>query len=233
MNNNINNPQKNGNEDNNKKTIENIGGFEEKTGPAAFKEKVENKQSENSTDCETTEKNSIELERALDKIRRLEEELSDVKDKMLREAAEVENIRRRSQKEREDAKKFSIASFAKDLLDVSDNFSRALEAAPKNRDELDDHMKSLLEGIEATQRAMIKIFEKNGIKEISSIDEKFDPNLHEVMFEVPTPDKEDGTIIQILETGYTLNDRLLRPARVGVSKNSDKPDGEHVIDQEV
>ncbi len=231
MNNNTNQPKKD--ENNNEETANNLGGFGEKTGPAAFKENIKNEQCEDNSQNGSTEKKSIELERALDKIRRLEEELADVKDKMLREAAEVENIRRRSQKDREDAKKFSIASFAKDLLDVNDNFSRALDAAPKNRDELDDHIKSLLEGIEATQRAMIRAFERNGIKEISPIDEKFDPNLHEVMFEVPTPDKEDGTIIQILETGYTLNDRLLRPARVGVSKNSDKPDGEHVVNQKV
>lgn len=225
-----------------KEEIEGINptGYNKKTGPAIFSsEKIELESDEYTGDDLEVNKfyapeSSIELEQAQNKIEQLEEELAVVKNKFLREAAEVENTRKRMLKERDDAKKFSIASFAKDLLDVSDNFERALGAAPENKDGLDDSLKSLLEGIEATQRAMTRSFEKNGIVKLEPKDQKFDPNFHEVMFEAPMPDKENGFIIQIIECGYTLHGRLIRPARVGIAKNPDdnKPT-RHQIDEQV
>lgn len=160
----------------------------------------------------------------------LKAELADMKEQALRAMAEVENIRRRSAKEREDTSRYAVSSFAKDLLDVADTFRRALESVPAELRESDPRIVALLDGIEATERKMLDMFSRNGIRKIEPLDEPFDPNYHEVMFETPVPGKPSGTIIQIIEPGYVLHDRLLRPARVGVSK-----DGEHapIIDEEV
>ncbi|MEM7618783.1 MAG: nucleotide exchange factor GrpE, partial [Pseudomonadota bacterium] len=152
-------------------------------------------------------------------IETLRAELDQTKDQAIRALAEAENTRQRAKKEREDASKFAISGFARDLLDVADNLRRALDAVPEDLIEADVRVKNLLDGIEGTERQLLRSFEKNGIKKIEPIDEIFDPNFHEVMFEGPSPDKPAGTIIQVLETGYVLNDRLLRPARVGVAKD--------------
>ena len=153
----------------------------------------------------------------------LQKELDDAKDKMLRAVAEAENTRRRAVKEREDAQKYSISGFSKDLVTVADNLRRALEAIPAELAEQHDQVKNLVDGIEATERELLRAFDKNGIKKIEpSLEgegEIFDPNKHEVMFEAPGSGKPPGTIVQVVETGYTLHDRLLRPARVGVAKD--------------
>lgn len=152
------------------------------------------------------------------KIAALEEALASAKDQTLRALAELENYRRRAQKEREDAGKYAVSSFARDLLNVSDNLRRALEAFPDDARQ-DMRVASLLEGIEATEKELLKTFEKHGIEKIEPLDAPFDPNFHEVMFEASIPGKPGGTVIQVIEAGYVLNDRLLRPARVGVSKS--------------
>lgn len=153
------------------------------------------------------------------RIAALESELDKTKDQMLRALAEAENARKRALKEREDAARYSIASFSKDLLNVADNLRRALEAVPENAAQVDPRISGLIEGIEATERELLKSFEKTGIRRVDPIGENFNPNFHEVMFEAPGTGKPAGTVIQVIETGYTLHDRLLRPARVGVAKD--------------
>ncbi len=158
-----------------------------------------------------------DLDESTRKLKELEGAFLHTKDQLLRTVAEMENLRKRSQREREDASKYAVASFAKDLLEVADNFRRALEHIPAEMRE-DAKSKAIIEGLEASERSMLKVFEKNGIKKIEPMDEPFNPNLHEVMFEAPVPGKPSGMIIQLVDAGYVLNDRLLRAAKVGVAK---------------
>lgn len=153
-------------------------------------------------------------------IERLEKELEKAKDQTLRAMAETENMRRRAAREKEDAGKYAISGFARDLISVADNLRRALDAVPADLAQIDDRLKSLLSGIEATEREMLSIFDRNGIKKLEPMHQIFDPNLHEVMFEAPIPGLPPGTICQLIQPGYTLHDRLLRPARVGVVKDA-------------
>jgi molecular chaperone GrpE len=156
----------------------------------------------------------------------LEKERDDRRDKMMRALAEAENTRKRAEKTVSDTKKYAVTGFAKDMLDISDNLRRALDAI--SEDQLaDETVKKLYDGVAATERMMLSNFEKQGIKKIEPTDGKFDPNFHEVMFEAETPGKQAGEIIQLLEAGYVLNDRLLRPARVGVAKSGTT---EHKVD---
>lgn len=162
-------------------------------------------------------------------------EIQLLKDQLMRALAETENTRKRSIREREDASRFAIAGFAKDLVNVADNLRRALEAVPAELLAQTPQIKNLTDGIEATERELLRSFEKNGIQSLNPLDQPFDPNFHEVMFEAPIPDKPSGTVIQVIETGYTISGRLLRPARVGVSKDGGaaqtppRPSG-HTID---
>ncbi len=166
----------------------------------------------------------------------LEEELARTKDQMMRAVAEAENGRKRALKEREDASKYAVSSFSRDLLSVADNLRRALDATPAELLEQHPQIKNLTDGIEATERELLRSFTKHGIKKTEPLGERFDPNFHEVMFEAPMPDKQAGTIIQIIEAGYTLNGRILRPARVGIAKNDSgvqepSPEsGGHILD---
>jgi len=154
-------------------------------------------------------------------ILRLQKELEEANDKMVRAVAETENIRRRSVKERDDSRKYAIAGFSKDIVNVADNLRRALDAVPAELLEQHEQLKGLIGGIEATERELLRAFEKNGITKMDTAEGIFDPNLHEVMFETPGTGQPAGTIIQTLEQGYMLHDRLLRPARVGVAKAED------------
>jgi molecular chaperone GrpE len=169
--------------------------------------------------------NSAELEQMRAVIKGLQDELDKMKDQALRALAEAENARKRAVKEREDAQRFAITSFAKDLLSVADNLRRALDAIPAEAMTADPHLKNLNDGVEATEREMLKGFEKAGIKKIYPMDEPFNPNFHEVMFEAPGTGKPAGTVVQVMEAGYVLNDRLLRPARVAVAKDEGQGDG--------
>lgn len=193
---------------------------EDLTGAAAFQAQ-QMAEDTNTSEEETSEQLQHELDADINesarKIQELESAFTITKDQLLRTVAEMENLRKRSAREREDASKYAVASFAKDLLDVADNFRRALDHIPAEMRE-DAKSKALIEGIEATERSMLKVFEKNGIKKIEPKDEAFNPNLHEVMFEAPVPGKAAGTIIQLIDVGYILNDRLLRAAKVGVAK---------------
>ncbi|HOO81035.1 MAG TPA: nucleotide exchange factor GrpE [Alphaproteobacteria bacterium] len=171
-------------------------------------------------------------------LKALQEELAATRDQAKRALAEAENTRRRAIKEREDASKFAVSGFAKDLLDVSDNLRRALEAVPTDLLESAPRLKNLVDGIEATERTLLRTFEKHGIEKIEPLDQPFDPNYHEVMFEAPVPGKPAGTVMQVMESGYVLNGRILRPARVGVVKDDgttpptgETPPGGHIDTQ--
>ncbi len=139
-------------------------------------------------------------------INALQNELESAKDQVARAMAETENTRRRARKEREDASKYAISNFAKDLLDVSDNLRRALEALPTDLLEAEPRLKNVMDGVEATERTLLKNFEKHHITKIEPLDEPFNPNFHEVMFESPVPGKPAGIIMQVLEPGYILHD---------------------------
>lgn len=162
------------------------------------------------------------------RIKQLEAEVADAKDKMMRALADAENTRRRSVKDKEDIAKYAVSSFAKDLLDFSDNFHRALAAIPAEMHE-DPRIASIIDGLEAMDANLLKSFEKHGIKKIEPIGEPFNPNFHEVMFEAPTPGQPAGLVIQVIEAGYVLNDRLLRAAKVGISKGG--PGVDHQVDK--
>lgn len=168
-----------------------------------------------------------------DRVAELEAELARMKDHMLRALADAENTRKRAVKEREDATKFAISAFARDMLDIADNFRRALDAIPEEARSGDDPLiKNLTAGIEAIERGLLKTFEKHGIKKLDPLGVPFDPNFHEVMFETPIPGKPQGIVIQVLEPGYTISDRLLRPARVGIAKGDpDSTPPPHSIDE--
>jgi len=151
-------------------------------------------------------------------IERLEAELSDNRDKMLRAVAESENTRKRLLREREDVRKYAVSDFARDLLDFSDNFRRALASIPE--DALNDPVtKNIMVGVESMEKELLKTMEKHGITKTEPMDEPFDPNFHEAMFEAPGTGKAAGMIIEVIEPGYILHDRLLRPARVGIAKD--------------
>lgn len=150
-------------------------------------------------------------------VESVQAELAKMKDQWLRSVAENENMRRRSVKDREDANKYAVTSFARNLLSVSDNLSRALESVTSLED-LPESVKALVSGVEMTQNELKSIFEKAHITSVSPLNEKFDPHLHQAMFEAENNDVEPGTILQVLQTGYVLHDRLLRPALVVVSK---------------
>ena len=143
-----------------------------------------------------------------------------MKDQLLRALAEAENTRRRVQRDREDFAKSSAAPLAKDILPVADNLARALAAVPKEALANDEALKNLVEGIAATERQLQSALERHNIKRIDPEGEKFDSHRHQAMFEVPGTDKPGGTVVQVLQAGYILHDRLLRPALVGIAKGS-------------
>ena len=157
-----------------------------------------------------------------DRAAALEAELAEQKERLLRALAETENVRRRAQREREDASKYAVTGFAKDLLSVADNLRRALESVPASEIR-DERTRSLLEGVAATERDLLGVFERHGIKRVDPNGEAFDHNFHQAIFEAERPGTPGGTIIEVLQPGYVLHDRLLRPAMVGVAKETPRP----------
>lgn len=150
-------------------------------------------------------------------------EVADLKDRLLRTLAEMENLRRRTEREVADTRAYGISNFARDLLGVSDNLRRALEAiGPEMREALAPPMASFVEGVELTERELLKVLEKHGVKRFDPMGEKFDPNVHQAMFEVPDPSKPAGSVVQVVQAGYMIGDRVLRPALVGVAKGGPK-----------
>ena len=150
----------------------------------------------------------------------LEDRLADTNDQLLRALAELENTRRRADRDRAEALKYGAASFARDMLGVADNLQRALNAvAELDPETLPDAAKSLLEGVAATERDLIASMGRHKVSPVSPMGEKFDPNMHEAMFEAPGTGQPAGTIIEVIETGYMMDERLLRPAKVGIAKD--------------
>jgi molecular chaperone GrpE len=162
-----------------------------------------------------------------DPVELLKTENAELKDRYLRLAAEMDNLRRRTEREVKDAKVYSAASFARDMLSVSDNLRRAIDAIPTEaRGSGDAGFLALVEGVEMTERAMLGTLERHGVKKIEPTGQKFDPNFHQAMFEVPNPEIPANTVIQVVQDGYVIGDRVLRPAMVGVSKGGPKADAQ-------
>ncbi len=158
-------------------------------------------------------------EAVTDPVAEARREAAEYKDKLLRTLAEMENLRRRTEREVIDARVYGIASFAREVLAVADNMHRALEAiGPELREHADAKVKALIEGVELTERELMKALDKSGVKKFSPQGEKFDPNVHQAMFEMDTADVPPGHVAQVIQAGYMIGDRVLRPALVAVSK---------------
>src|SRR5215212_432043 len=153
----------------------------------------------------------------------LAKEAAEARDKMLRTLAEMENLRKRTTREVADARTYGIASFARDVLDIADNLQRALDAVPaETKEAADPGLKALIEGVELTERSLLNTLEKNGVRKFDPSGEKFDPNFQQAMFEVPDASVPSGTVVQVVQAGYMIGERVLRPALVGVSKGGAK-----------
>ena len=154
---------------------------------------------------------------------KLIKENDELKDRVLRAAADMENLRRRTARELQDARAYAVANFARDMLSVSDNLRRALEAIPEEAKAAGDAgFRALIDGVEITERAMLSTLERHGVKKLAPEGEKFDPNFHQAMFEVPNPDVPANTVVQVVQPGYSIGERVLRPAMVGVAKGGPK-----------
>ncbi len=187
-------------------TLENIQGDETKKS----QEKPQDNQS-------STEESSQEPQVELSKEEQLEIQLAETKDKWLRAHAELENLRKRTIREKKEATQYAVTNFARDMLEVSDNFRRALLTLPEDIAE-DDAMNPFIEGVKMTEQQLISIFTRHKIEEIDAENKQFDPNLHQAMFEMPNTDVPNNTITQVVQAGFTISGRLLRPAMVGVAK---------------
>ncbi len=149
----------------------------------------------------------------------LKEEAAALKDRLLRMAAEMENLRKRTEREKAEATLYAASNFARDLLSVADNLGRALQALPEEeRERAGEVEKNLIAGVEVTERELLNVFQRHGIRRIEAVGQKFDPNFHQAMFEVPTSEKPPGTVMQELQSGYAVGERCLRPSLVGVAK---------------
>ena len=153
----------------------------------------------------------------------LEREHAEMRDRLLRTLAEMENLRKRTEREVADARLYGVTSFARDVLGVADNMRRALDALPAEaRSSAQAGIKALVEGVELTERELLKALEKNGVRQFTPQGEKFDPNVHQAMFEVPDPSVPAGSIVQVVQPGYMIGERVLRPALVAVAKGGPK-----------
>jgi molecular chaperone GrpE len=160
-----------------------------------------------------------------DQLAALEAERLDLKDKLLRTLADMENLRRRTEREVADARAYAVTNFARDMLTAADNIRRALDSVPADQATTEGPLKALVEGIELTERDFLKSLERHGVRRLDPKGSKFDPNMHQAMFEVPNPDVPVGTVLEVVQTGYAIADRVLRPALVGVAKGGPKPSG--------
>jgi len=156
-------------------------------------------------------------------VEALAREAAESRDKMLRTLAEMENLRKRTAREVADARTYGITGFARDVLDIADNLQRALDAVPaETRESADPVLKALMEGVELTERSLLNALEKNGVKKFDPSGEKFDPNFQQAMYEVPDASVPPGTVVQVVQAGYMIGERVLRPALVAVSKGGAK-----------
>jgi molecular chaperone GrpE len=156
-------------------------------------------------------------------IEALNSENASLKDRLLRAMAEMENLRRRTEREVADAKAYGVTSFARDMLNVADNLSRALDSLPEEaRATADGPLKALIEGVELTMRDLTSALGRHGVKKLEPLGEKFDPNFHQAIFEAPNEELPAGTVAQVVQSGWRIGERVLRPAMVGVSKGGPK-----------
>ncbi|HJS45557.1 MAG TPA: nucleotide exchange factor GrpE [Rhizomicrobium sp.] len=152
-------------------------------------------------------------------LQSLQAEVESLKDQRLRALAEAENIRRRAEKEKNEASQYAVTKFARDMLGIADNFARALAAVPADvRAAADPQVQAVLDGVEATDRQLLQTLERYGVKAVDTSDGKFDPNLHQAIAEVPAGGKPPGSIVDVVQSGFMIGDRLLRPAMVTVAK---------------
>ncbi len=170
-----------------------------------------------------------------DPLALLKAENAELRDRYLRLAAEMDNLRRRTEREVKDAKTYSAAGFARDMLAVSDNLRRAIDAVPEEAKAAGDAgLNTLIEGVEMTERSMLSTLERHGVRKLEPVGQKFDPNFHQAMFEVPNPEVPNNTVVQVVQAGYTIGERVLRPAMVGVAKGGPKlvePETNSIFDQ--
>ena len=167
-----------------------------------------------------TEETEVELTQTQEEIEEEStESLEDLKDQLLRALAEVENIRRRAIREQDEARKYAVTGFAREMISVADNFSRALESiAQEDIESQSPAVKSLVEGLRLTEKELAGIFERQGVKKVNPLGEAFNHDFHQAICEIPTQEYEAGVVAQVMQTGYVLHDRLLRPAMVGVAR---------------
>ena len=178
-------------------------------------------------DAETPEPPEAPGEDPAERLFELEAEAAELRDKLLRALAETENVRRRAQREREDARKYAIAGFAREMLTVTDNLRRAVDSVPAEARGESEAVENLVVGVEMTERAMLGAFERSGIQPIEAMGRKFDHNFHEALFELEDTSVPSGTVVQEVEQGYVLHDRLLRPAKVAVSRGGPREEPEN------
>ena len=186
------------------------------------KENIEAPELEDIIEDQSGTEDSVETEAEIDPIAALEAERDELKDQTLRALAEVENMRRRTERELAQSRKYGHSGFARDLLAAVDNLKRAVDVLPEDRSNLDETMTNLVVGVEMIHQEIMTVLERHGISMISPDGEKFDYDKHQAMFEVPTNEVEPGTVVQVAQNGWMLHDRLLTPAMVGVSKPSEE-----------
>ncbi|MGA0411502.1 MAG: nucleotide exchange factor GrpE [Candidatus Puniceispirillales bacterium] len=191
--------------------------------PPVEKEVDENEKFDSSEDIQE-HKDEIVLE--------LEQKVVDLKDQLMRSLADGENLRKRTQKDVEHAKKYSHISFIKELVSSVDNLQRALQSIPEDTSSLPEPIKNLIVGLEIVEKEVISTLEKHNVKQINPLGEKFDYNFHQAMFEVVTNESDPGTVVEVSQKGYLLYDRLVRPAMVGIAKKIDAEDTEKKTDKE-
>ncbi len=173
------------------------------------------------------------IDALLEENQKLRDEKDALKDQMLRVAADMENLRRRTQREVADARQYAISNFARDVLSIGDNLDRAISTvSDEEKESAGSTLAALVEGVEMTGREMVRIFAKHGVTKEEPEGEKFDPNRHQAMFEVPNPAVDSGMVVQVVQAGYMLGDRVLRPAMVGVSKGGPKPAPKAAVTEE-
>jgi molecular chaperone GrpE len=184
------------------------------------------KRPQNQTEAATADETAVQPDAAAAAPKAstsLDRELADYKDRLLRTLADMENMRKRTEREVADARAYGISAFARDILGVADNMHRAMQALDDElRAKADDQVKALLDGVELTERELMNVLEKHGVKRIDPMNQKFDPNRHQAMFEVEDASVPSGTVVQVMQAGYLIGERVLRPALVAVSKGGAK-----------
>jgi molecular chaperone GrpE len=157
------------------------------------------------------------------RVKELESQQADLTDRLLRAHAEMENVRKRTEREKVESAKYAISRFALDIVGIGDNFKRAMTAVPAGAVEQDPALKSLVDGVQMTERAFLQVLERHGVRRIDPLGELFDPNLHQAVMEQENPEVPAGTVLNVFQPGYMIEDRVLRPAMVVVARGGNKP----------